>query len=399
MSDIKLLIVIPTRNRADLAEASIRSVLGQMQDNCRLLVSDNSTDENEAARLARFCEELKGRLRYVRPPQSLPMSTHWQWALDQGLSEKEITHVTYITDRVLIKKRELAKLLRLVKKHPDELIAFNHDRLIDFDVPVTLDQVGWTGELLTIRSEDMLEWYAHAEWHPALPRMMNSIAPVTHLNLVTERFGNVFDSFSPDICFGFRYLSLYPSFLYFDKAPIFHYEMNRSNGASHGRGVATRDAVDFVATVSHTPAKLKSPVPEFHTVMNWIMHEYCVVKEATGSVKFPEINLPAYFAKIAQERDWIETPELKQKISALLDKNLAARNLDLTAPVDKPNAPSVPRPIFHRYKEFNSQRAAIHYAERKQRTRGAKRNLTELTKEVRTRVILRTRIKRLFAGA
>jgi glycosyltransferase involved in cell wall biosynthesis len=395
-SPIKLLIVIPTRNRADLAEASIRSVLNQMQDNCSLLVSDNSTDENEAKRLARFCDGLKGQLRYVRPTESLPMSKHWQWALEQGTSHGEPTHVTYVTDRELLKKGELSRLLQLVSRNPDKLISFNLDSIIDFETPIKVDQAGWSGKLLEVESKDLLNWYSYAQWHPALPRMMNSIAPITHLNEVAGRFGSVFDSFSPDICFGFRYLSLKKSFLYFDKAPIFHYELGRSNGASHGRGVATKDAVDFVANVSVDPVKLKTPVPEFPTVMNWILHEYTCVKDEVGS-GFPEINLPAYFSVIARERDRIEDAKLRQEITEVLTTSAASRKVDLTKPIDKPDAPSVPELISHRYTEFDSQRAAIKFAEDNQRPRGTQRTMGELANAVRTRLILRTRIKKLLS--
>ena len=53
-----LVFVIPTRNRADIAKVSLRSMLAARAPNVRVLVSDNSTDRGEAAALKAACAEL-----------------------------------------------------------------------------------------------------------------------------------------------------------------------------------------------------------------------------------------------------------------------------------------------------------------------------------------------------
>ncbi len=54
-SDYKnLLVVIPTRNRAELAINAINSVLSQENCELELIVSDNSTDDAEVSRLADY---------------------------------------------------------------------------------------------------------------------------------------------------------------------------------------------------------------------------------------------------------------------------------------------------------------------------------------------------------
>lgn len=50
-----LVIVVPTRNRADLAANAVGSVVGQAGADVTVLVSDNSTREEEVARLSDFC--------------------------------------------------------------------------------------------------------------------------------------------------------------------------------------------------------------------------------------------------------------------------------------------------------------------------------------------------------
>ena len=66
-------MVIPTRNRADLAKSAIRSVLEESGDNLDLIVSDNSTTEDHRSTLAAFCEEVSDpRLLYIAPPRLSP---------------------------------------------------------------------------------------------------------------------------------------------------------------------------------------------------------------------------------------------------------------------------------------------------------------------------------------
>ncbi|HVF50650.1 MAG TPA: glycosyltransferase, partial [Pyrinomonadaceae bacterium] len=94
-------VVIPTRNRAGLAANAARSVLSRPDAGMRVLVSDNSTSEQEASELARLCGEIgDSRLRLVRPPEPLAMSAHWNWAMRQAL-EYDASHFTFLTDRML----------------------------------------------------------------------------------------------------------------------------------------------------------------------------------------------------------------------------------------------------------------------------------------------------------
>src|SRR5689334_22758358 len=68
-------VVVPTRNRADLAAESIASVLAEDDPRLTVLVSDNSTDPDEAERLRSWCSERdEDRVLYVRPEEPLPMS-------------------------------------------------------------------------------------------------------------------------------------------------------------------------------------------------------------------------------------------------------------------------------------------------------------------------------------
>src|SRR5467141_2990458 len=112
MSHPRCLIVIPTRNRSDLARNAIQSVFAQSDCEVDVLVSDNSTSSSQRGELSEFCQQLSNRrLRYVAPPEPLPMSEHWNWVMREALTLYEASHVTFLTDRMMFKPGALNPLV------------------------------------------------------------------------------------------------------------------------------------------------------------------------------------------------------------------------------------------------------------------------------------------------
>src|SRR5438045_4065205 len=104
MSDDGLVVVIPTRNRSDLARNAVESVISQVDCAVDVFVSDNSTTSESRSDLSSYCHELGNeRLRYLAPPAPLPMAKHWDWAMQQALSLYDSAHFTFLTDRMLFK--------------------------------------------------------------------------------------------------------------------------------------------------------------------------------------------------------------------------------------------------------------------------------------------------------
>src|SRR6187401_1943176 len=96
-------IVIPSRNRPDIAPNAIRSVLAEShRDDVQVVVSDNSTIEENRRLLERACAQLRDdRLHYIRPPAPLPMPDHWEWAMNTAMARFEANHFSVLTDRMI----------------------------------------------------------------------------------------------------------------------------------------------------------------------------------------------------------------------------------------------------------------------------------------------------------
>lgn len=329
------LVVIPTRNRARLAANAIRSVLDQPARDIRVFVSDNSTSAEERDALARFCRELADpRLRYATPPAPLSMSKHWEWALAEALRQDDATHFIYLTDRMMFRRGALGIVTDLARLYPDKIISYNHDKIADYPPPIRVEQYPHTGKLLEVKCERLSYLYSQATLHPCLPRMLNCIAPRASLEAVRKRFGTVFDSIAPDFNFGFRCLELFDSIYFYDASPIFHYGLERSNGASVTRGELTRDHEDFIANlpVDNSIRNYATPIPQIITAGNAVLNEYCIMLGASGSKRFFELDKEKYLALLSIELNEVENPQTQAQMRALLVEHGARRDNGNHAP-------------------------------------------------------------------
>jgi len=318
---VALTVVVPTRNRPDLAVAAVRSLLEPEIAGMRVVVSDNSSEPGLRNELERACREWPSdQVTYVRPEASMSFTGHWEWALQRALEVTPATHIAFLTDRMVVKQGRLEGVLQTVAAHPERVVSYDHDRVEDASHPVRLLRCASTRKLFEVDARHLLQMSARVILSTSLPRMMNSIVPVGVIERVRERFGTVFDSVSPDFCFAFRCLAVVDNILFLDDAVLLHRALDRSNGASYARGVPSADSADFEKQLGRRPRNHAAPVPEFETITNAIVHEYCVVRAEARSPRFPEVDRPSYLAAIAQDLRGVEDP----RIATLLRQQLAA---------------------------------------------------------------------------
>ena len=308
---MRLVVVIPTRNRAELAINALRSVLEQNAPEVRVAVSDNSTDPEQVEKLSRFVTELgSDRVRYMRPPEPLPMTDHWLWALQQVRGQGEPTHFTYLTDRMVFRPGTVRRLVEIADSAPDRVVSYNHDLIDDHRIPVRLHEFRWTGRTVEVDSAYLLSLAARS-MHPSCnPRFLNSLVPAEVVAAVEAKFGSTFASISPDFCFAYRCLDVVDSILYWDRSALVNYAYDRSNGAAYLRGVSSPDSADFEGLLGDKSMNHASPVPEFRTITNAVMNEYCFVRAESGSPKFPAVDMKSYLEAMAVDLESIEDPAL-----------------------------------------------------------------------------------------
>lgn len=316
----RLAIVIPTRNRARMAARSADSLLASCgnRDDVAVIISDNSTDPIELSILDAYMAGSDPRVVLIRPPSSLSMTAHWNFALDHAMTSTDCTHFTFLTDRMLVREPGMHQLLDVLAAFPDEVLSFTYDRIEDVRLPAIYRPLPRSGELVRIKSAKLLAMSARMTFPSCLPRMLNSIAPKQHLEDIRTYFGNVFSSTSPDFCFCYRTLDLRESLLFLDRSVLINYGQGRSNGNSFARGVMTRDSEDFVQNLGAGGMNHATPLPEFLTVGNAVVHEYCVGRRASRSGTFPKLMDSAYTDMLAAEVRLFVDPQLTKESLAKL---------------------------------------------------------------------------------
>ena len=318
-----LLIVIPTRNRADFAINAINSVL--QQENCELevIVSDNSTDEAEILKLSSYCHQLDDkRLRYICPPKPLTMAQHWDWAMQQALQISPANHIAYLTDRTLFAKNCLQNLQSILQKYPAKIVSYSFDSIDDSVFPISVSQITYSGKVFEIQSTSILQIYAEMERIHALPKMLNSVVPRELAATILEKYGNCFFSMSPDYNFAFRCLDLEESILFYDCPLFISYGNDRSNGWNVLQGNFQKDALDFIKNLNSTEVCFDTPIKDMWVLPNPIIHEYCYAKLPDVAHKFPEINQTKYLVSLVENVVLYKNEEMRAEMLEKLRSRL-----------------------------------------------------------------------------
>jgi glycosyltransferase involved in cell wall biosynthesis len=316
MDDKKIVVVVPTRNRADLAINAINSVLTQEGVAAAdIIVSDNSTESADVAKLSEFCRNLNNPLvHYIRPPKPLPMSDHWSWAMDKALSISQANYVTYLTDRIVLRPHSLKDLTHIISLYPEKVIAYSWDMIKDESIPVISFQLIRTGKVYEVTSQDLLDLGAESVFNFSLPRMMNSVCPRKTVEAVKAKFGRLFFTDNPDFNFAYTCLDTIDSILFYDFPLLISYGSGVSNGTTFFRGkFGQTDATkDFMETTKFNDiGEFVSKLPL--SAVKHIAYEYDLAKQLSKSGKFKELDEDKLIRRLLGTVIFYEDKEQKSK--------------------------------------------------------------------------------------
>ena len=297
--------------------STIESVLRDAPPSVVVVVSDNSTEPDERRRLEDYCARGDERVRYVRPPEPLAMSAHWEWLWRTIRESVDPTHVAYVTDRMVLVEGALPQLIEVVGRHRDGVVSYHKDYVNDLSSPVELVQTPWTGRLVELDSRRLLQQTARGRYGDHLPLLLNCIAPAAVIEAIEKRFGDVFGTISPDYRFAFRCLTVCDTVLYLDRACLVEHGNVRSAGGNFRRGYTNPDAADFAAQLAE-PRFAATPEPRLETLANAIFQEYCAVREEAGPDGFPAPDRRGYLTANAISIDRIENAAWQSRMRAVL---------------------------------------------------------------------------------
>lgn len=301
-------VVIPTRNRPEYVVDAARSILDQSFEDFELIISDNSDARNAEENRNVLSEILRDpRCRYIRPPNELAMTVHWEWAVHQAAGQ----YVGFVTDRMALRLYALQGLHRLITSENPASVSFSSADVVEMPNyrSVRKDMRVLTGR--AIDSTDKILQFSRGELSKDTPRMLNSFTRRDALANMNEVFGSVFDSICPDYNFTFRFLATQSKYFHCDSSLLIVQGESRSNGYAFKNNRANSDLKDFIRRMHDAQRAWLDygPIPQDVSVFtNCILREYDIVSRERGAKRFPEIdreefykNAMGYSAKLARE--------------------------------------------------------------------------------------------------
>ncbi|HUJ13500.1 MAG TPA: hypothetical protein VL284_06870 [Thermoanaerobaculia bacterium] len=321
----EIAFVIPTRHRARLACEAIQALLPQMTAGAvQLFVSDNSANDADVRELRDFCSALgSSAVVYLRPPESLSMGTHWNWALEQAMARSNATHFGIHYDRKLVKPHAAARLVACADRHPDLLIVYP----CDFTHRVENGFVAWqfpvSGREYLMRTSLVIERSASGaitEMGQTWPVLSNCIVPRAVFDRIRARFGSICDSFTPDGSFAYRFCATDDRYLFLDKAIQVMRAFSLSNGLAYYRRDSGGTFGDFTRLWGDRPWLDAAPIPGLTLGNNCIFHEYTLVQRVAGRHRFPPVDHAGYLREIALGLRYIADLDERAALRAMLEE-------------------------------------------------------------------------------
>jgi hypothetical protein len=314
---VRIAVVIPTRNRQQLAMNAVQSLLDQGPA-LDIFVCDNSTAPEP---LRDFCRG-KERVHYLRPPAELSMPANWDFAVRTAMDMSPATHFSVHYDRKISKPDAWAPLADVAGRTPGRLITFGADVVAAHPPPLRLWQTPWTGGTYAIESAKVAHLLATGHVgriSHLLPIFSNCVVPRRILDGIVEYFGDLCDSTGPDSAFMWRFLALEPGYVHFDRPTGIYYASHRSTGVGYLRNKGG-DFPDFMKTYGERQWLEAAPLPGLNLGQNLLYHEHELVRRRTGD-RLPPLDRAAVLDDMGSFLQWIADPQLKERFRAVLREN------------------------------------------------------------------------------
>lgn len=194
-------VVLPTKNRPDLAGFVIGRTLADPFPDLELLVVDN--DDTAATKEA--CSKFDdGRLRYVRTG-GLNMVENWQ----RGFDEARGRIMVFIEDKIFPRPGTFSRLASIFANSEFPFITFPILPIDRQEAPST-PAIGFAaGSLRVLESAQVRSLAVRcemAEYHRLAPRTINTAVVADFAREVHRRCGGLFREVAPDYTSGAQYL-------------------------------------------------------------------------------------------------------------------------------------------------------------------------------------------------
>jgi Glycosyltransferases involved in cell wall biogenesis len=239
--NVKINVIIPTRERPDTLYYCLKTVVNQNYDNLNIIVSDNFSQDNTREVVSSISDS---RVKYINTGKRISMSHNWEFALNY-VSEG---WVTFLGDDDGILPGGIARVARIIKETGARAITsrwrfYFWPGSTAFENQLTIPLT--TGYETRI-SEKWLQKLMHGTAdYPDLPHIYTGgFAEISAVNAARNNNGDFFCSMIPDVYSAIALSSTV------DKYVMLHEPVTIMGVSAHSGG-----ASGFGIGKSHEPAK------------------------------------------------------------------------------------------------------------------------------------------------
>ena len=228
----KIYIVIPTRNRFEFLQDSIKTCINQDYDNLEIIVSDNASDDETPSIVEIFKDK---RITFQRSEKTLPMLYSWEFALS---AVKEPGFVHFMGDDNGVTKDTTSRLLDLIEKTKLKIFL---SAPIQYTWPSNTVKDGYLSipkgkKTFVIKSKNMLKAaYNLNVGFDRLPTINQAFIHTSVIDKVKKYFdGNYFIASNPDVCSAVANAMVEDEYVYTQIPFMINGASSKSNGMQGG---------------------------------------------------------------------------------------------------------------------------------------------------------------------
>lgn len=295
-------VLIPTRNRPELLEKALLSVLGQVFLDREVIVVDNS-DDKYVERNYNFCKRFN-EVQYYRTG-GLNMAENWDYAFLKAQGE----YICLLSDRLQWSSTTL--LTRVY-----DTIGITNAPIVSWkwcnnpsDGHPPPFRTGLTGLYL---SKEILASFRNMDWLTFTymsPRGLNSAIHQDVVSGIRKKLGNFCYMLSPDYTAAFNSLIATESLAHIDANEVYSNGLIESSGAKNSRNYASSKAACYAYNIDES--YLKDLPVNIMTVRNTLVADYLNISRKWGrNEKINNLNIQGYFEWLRVDlKSLSETPQ------------------------------------------------------------------------------------------
>lgn len=316
-------VVIPTRNRAQMAADLVRSTLRQDFPSFEIVLVDNSENEETRQTMETFDDD---RIRYVRTG-ALTMVDNWNRALGEAAGE----YTMVIPDRHAFISRDRLSELHEVLKDGDKPVLTWRMQSADPETNQFWPLKG-SGRMRHLSSRDFCKAVCRVDNHTYfthLPRGMNSCIHRETLRRMADTFGCAALPDSPDFGLGFSMVYLGMDVVYWDTTITTNYAHSLSNGGGIRENADQRDAWIRQFPYLYEYMFEHAPFPVV-TVENIVLNMFFYWSEQRGHpYRWSDIRKGKYYGRVYKDVMFCDNWELRDRIRSDWAERVARESLSV----------------------------------------------------------------------